>query len=754
MKKEAAINFQLDESQKRALETLAAKLVTAAERLAHQTEIQKRAVPSSEFSNTFGVFGPRGAGKSTVLYQFYAACEQDRPDLPLKRENLRQLLVIPSLDCSVVPATLEPGSAMLLHLQRFLEKYLVKKPGIEQASALKDELKRLLSMYVRTSKEYHELCLDIASSPQDFGDRVVDAARERFELKDALGDWLKKTLEATDHRAIVMLLDDFDLIPADESRRWLGSLLDELHQHRLLFVLTADVHRLEHLAWDPRAEMDDKTGRALLHKTIPSQNRIVLEPWSSTARREYPNQEGKETLSQRMRRFFDKYPARGALLLHLLPRWPRGVVNLYDSLPEVPLVEDVSEQKKDKNADPDCREIRLFLSLLATCREEPLLARRLDETDLSGWVEELRFAKKALSAEDWNATVEAACERVAPEPGELHVLRGLEPLTAAGNDRGKPRPRRELVVFIPGLDTRGGSGIPSGPDPLRHGELWAAPLRDAHRQDQPLWAELLLNLGFVAWEGGGGEDAARNRVRFLESWKPAASRLAEARLRLQLSKEVLRELSERQHEDLSALLFWISSKSRRDPENARVEIGWPPLLQALRGERDPLQPKKLAELMIDLSDIHGDPPEIGSAAVLDLIPDQLWAMVLLIDGLDRCPWELFSARRVLDVTIYLGLAGAFLHSAYAYALRRTGTRGTKKLKPVQDDLVGMLEKRNPRPWRALQEDELAGKVQEFFRENPGLGQGDDSLSRAARSFLDSKVYRALRSFVLDQEHGG
>lgn len=360
-------------------------------------------------------------------------------------QDIQDFLILPPLDCSLVAENVEPGTAILIHLWRTLQQEYSRL--IQNNEEFFAKLPDLAATYSRTAKPYHELCVELSASPGDYGNYVVEGVSERFELPGRFRVWLGKFLDMVGYHSVVILLDDFDLVPAQEVRRWLLSLLDELHQSRLFFVLTADFYRLQHLSWDPEAEFDDKTGRALLDKLLPSQNCIRLSGWTPFERHYFPRleddglpvQDDEGCLANRVRPF-GEYGAQShyrqqVLLMQLLPQWPRGIINLYRTLEE-----NFSSGSGASIGEARARE---FFSALATSRGEPLLARKLLEESLDSWIEKWQFIEDVpLSVEDWSSNVAAALERasldgqpeatVLPHEKVLRPIRGLSP----------PRPRR------------------------------------------------------------------------------------------------------------------------------------------------------------------------------------------------------------------------------------------------------------------------------------------------------------------------
>ncbi|MBI4515092.1 MAG: hypothetical protein HY699_04660 [Deltaproteobacteria bacterium] len=718
---------QLTPQQENALTQLHERLVSVA---AGYAEEEKTQVERTD--NSFGILGARGSGKSTILAKLYEK---------LATAKKPELYPLEAIDCSVLPPEIAPGTAVLLRLKHCVEKDLRELQG--RGEKLLSDLDELVGRYTRLEQSYRDLCLEISSSTEDYSYFVVRGLTERSDLREKLSNWLKEALQHLKRHAFVALLDDFDLVPAEEVRRWLRGLLDELCQTRLLFVLTADFHRLEHLSWDPKAEVDDVTGRHLLLKLLPPERRVSLEEWLPEDRRRFP-----PNLRPEERRLWDilkpfvtsKENGNGegtleALTATLLPPWPRGLRNLYHTLTAQP---------------PPRGHGRSFLSLLATCRGESLLARRIDETELEQWVGMLKFPDHHLTREQWSEMVEAARTRATPQNIEsLRPLRDLVPVPTSedlktllpavqGDERAAPPIAIELDAW---------SRNPAWRDPLRHDRLRVLPLRDAADAAQPLWAELLIDRGLTY--------SARNRATFTDTWAPAHRRLSRAHLAVAATTETLRRFFDNPLVvKARASLLWLHRPADK-PEC--VQIGWPPLLDALRGARDPLSSDLLADLLIDTAALEGELPKIGDEKTLLLLPDELWATILLVDALERCPWSTLSAPSDWDVETYIGLAAAFVRTAYFFALHTTGQTVSSHLSKAQCDLLEVLETRDPatllRPSgdarSQSRQERLLALLKSLFNDQPSplLKNRNDALSRAARAYLGSPIYTSVAALL-------
>lgn len=726
-----------------------------------------------EFSNIFGIFGPRGAGKSTLLYELYRHATAN---------DLKPFKVLEPLDCSNVHEDIEPGMGILLHLLPVLRSSntCFENRKAKESERLEKILKELVSTYSYLTDHHKELRLDLASSPQRFARDLVEDVENRLNLAKDVASLMDEVAAHLDVKVIVVPLDDFDLVKTGGNiRRWFYSMLDELHQVRLFFVVTADFHRLEHLIYDPETELDDETSRAILHKILPWQNRISLDDWKSESQRHFVHlstgAEKEDTLGVLLRESLDTRRDLLPLVFQLLPSWPRGLVNLYDTL-----YSEIREpHHPEKGLASLSTDFPRFLRLLATCRGEPILMRRIEERGLEEMDKLLGSTPRNLPPEDWRETVAASCQRC-QDSQELRPIRGLQPISwsadvsASHIQRGEASSRRRVQPPLGAgrllvLGSR--EHDPAWQDPLRHDELWSHPLRDADETAQAFWTELLLTASFQADTHFkvDTDRAVRNRLSFFDNWGPASSRLEEARMwAVLIPVEVRHFFDDYEHCNLRPVLYWLCWDL---PENEHwkdtgltVEIGWPSLLDGLRRKRDPLLTRMLSELHLDTRSISGDLPPVSPQDALGLIPDQVWAMVLLVDGLHRCPWSAFSARLGWHLPTYLMLAGVLVQGAYLHAMNQADLLEEDQLLPPQELLVEVLDKRDasylllgePREGRYVDEESHEEKVFERLAAilecplpttSKDGSSRDDPLTKAARSFMELAPYRALRDLA-------
>lgn len=412
---------KLSAIQEQALEELTAKIAAIAEKDPSGGLATPVHEPSQ--SNVLGIPGVRGAENRPCSWSFTTAGLL-RPWGATRTGTRACFCCAHSTVRSYRPV--RSRARVLLHLEGELRGLHRHEQDKTLEKWLK-ELERLIDRYTRVEESYRELCLELASSPGDYSHYVTDGLRERFDLRRDLAGWLSAVLKHMKRTFFVVLLDDFDLVPAEEARRWFASLLDELRQPRMMFVVTADFYRLEHLSFNPRTEFDDKTGRALLAKLLPGQNRVSLERWKIDSRKDFkPDPDDSDTLWDLVKRAIDGTDLPEPLVASLLPARPRGLVDFYLSLVRGLASED--------------RTVHL-LHLLATSRNESLLARLVAETKPEDWVQALRFAEEDISVEDWRTLIDAAASRL-QATGEAQPLRHLRPVARSRVcSKCRPAPR-------------------------------------------------------------------------------------------------------------------------------------------------------------------------------------------------------------------------------------------------------------------------------------------------------------------------
>ncbi|MGH8476259.1 MAG: hypothetical protein ACRER2_10915 [Methylococcales bacterium] len=186
------------------------------------------------------------------------------------------------------------------------------------------------------------------------------------------------------------------------------------------------------------------------------------------------------------------------------------------------------------------------------------------------------------------------------------------------------------------------------------------------------------------------------------------------------------------------------------PPGSIIEIGWEPLLDALRGARDPLLSEPLAELLIDTGTLGGELPPAESDQALALLPERLWALLLLVDALDRCLWAALSGPLGWRLTTYPGLAAAFVRSSYVHAIKASyGNDHAFALSEPQNEFVKMLAQRDPKQLLELEEEDVIAKLRTLFHDGlqDSLPNLNHPLACAMLEFLELSVYPSVVDLI-------
>lgn len=778
---------------------------------------------SWEYPNVFALVGPRGAGKSSQLRALMGELQQPRSrghrhGGGASGSHDRSVQVLEPIDCSSLPPGIEPGAAVLQQLAA-----LVKPTAREEAPTslypsfaggsgmslgkerpLYEELTTLSGHHALLGREFRQLCAELATSGEEYGQEIARGMARRLRLHADISRALERLCGQLGIAAVVIPLDDFDLVPGDSIRTWMHTLLDEMHQRRLIFVLTADFERLEHTGLDREAQIDDKTGRALFAKLLPEAHRVELFAWPFKERKEF------KTFRERMKSTSSDGAAPGRtgiasplplwcllhealpdalkgqfwLLLSLLPPWPRGLVDLYRSLTQL-------KQEEKAELSEDEKAARL-LGLLASTRGETLLARQLKTASgLHALVTQFSWTDGALPH---------STERtVQPAPGNptRKLARVLEPGTDELPNRGttnKPKVNQpgllwqqtleaidqgstqaspdeisEPLLPVPGLapPVVSASSRPSvsslmhdplWEDPLRHDELSVNALRDALNADRDLWAEMLLNVELTRFP--------YRRYEWLQEWPLVRGRLTTASLELKFNHQVISRFFELEGSRVLPLLPWFQWKPDLTSglTAIHVSIGWNPLLDAAYDLRD-VWPSSLMELLLlpqNLrSPVEGPPDEADSAAQaqrlmalapqhrpgLKLLPGEVRSILLLLDGLKRGPWSAYGrGGQGWELLSYIRLAALIVRGAFLFALVRSKLLDREQLDPSNHRLY--IQFIQDSPLLGFDADDIdrlvdeLGQAPEPLRTIPAIHHAHP-LFKAAQSYFEAPCHRAL-----------
>lgn len=673
--------------------------------------------------NLIGIIGPRGSGKSTVIAALPAAIQSID-------DNRRNLCVLPVIDCSGVPVEVPPGLVVIERMRELVENLHGEDDQAEaKRKKLIERLRRIAQTQVGMSQHFHTLNVELSSSPEDYSEYVVTGVHQRLKLREELRDALEDLYDLNGTRAVVAILEDFDLIPGDHVRRWFQAFLDEFQQTRLYLVATADLHRLEYLSLDRERQFDEQTGRAIVAKILPPHRRIRMPelslgdqlgfrpferrsdpPAPETASRPYsgslcsvrpvPSTTSPPSPIHRSARaprdddgptdgrtlgalieawFEDTSKFRGRdVLLSLLPTHPRGLRALWHTL-------ETRLDERDPQVDPieEGRRREMFLSMLATARGEALLARRLDEEPVLHILRAIEL-EGSTAPERWGETWIAAQLRDHDRCAPLGALRLREVKRGAGQ-----RADGEAVEL---------RHDPQWENPIRKDHLRLAPLRDSPEFAHPYWLEALADEAMRRSSDATRDARARYtanvhvpdfRTELVERWEALRTRVQSACFRVAFHPSALQLELHEMGDSFRQLVHWIhwergaapderkdtsrevdkreSSEPKDAPESPIVlEIGWYPLYRVIRGERSFWPTALLSEMGLNLRMRPDARLEVPST---EFLPDRMRSLVLFVDALERCPWAAFSRlENRWPLWLWIRLAAAFVRAAYTDAL--------------------------------------------------------------------------------------
>jgi len=155
-------------------------------------------------------------------------------------------------------------------------------------------------------------------------------------------------------------------------------------------------------------------------------------------------------------------------------------------------------------------------------------------------------------------------------------------------------------------------------------------------------------------------------------------------------------------------------------------------------------------LLIDTGSLGGNLPPAQVDQALALLPERLWALLLLVDALDRCPWAALSGPLGWRLATYLGLAAAFVRSSYAHAIKTSREDDDPlRFSKEQTDFIEMLDQRDPRSLLSLHEEDVLERLCALFADGfKDLLQGQDNpLARAALAYLDLPIYTSVVDLI-------
>lgn len=642
---------------------------------------QARRDIEDDWSQVFAFVGPRGSGKSTLLREvgrLVANPARARGDVH----------VVPSLDCTALPARIPPPAAVLMRIasdEQLWQRNKEAQPGASEH--LRNELKSLAGAHVKAGASYRDLCQELSTAPDEFPEYLMEGVQARFALRSAVASCLASVVDLARVKLLLVGLDDFDLVPTRSLVRWRAALLETLRQPHLAFVLTADVLRLERSTIEDKEPLDAATAQAVWTKLLPPRNRVAVPGLDRDWRQFRPAwAQDASPLTTRLDRWMKgARPWLRPLVEQLVPRRPRGLVHLHESLSPT-------------------GEFDALLLILAACRSDDAVSRIISSAREHGVARLLGNLRKRSAGhrETWAQVVAASAPAADDED-----LAPLRPLALRGDALGSVR------------------------DP----------------KARAFWTELLVDVAL---------DRPVERGALLERWDLLRERSTQACFSVTLQPNEWASLLESSQR---ALLPWIAwSTSQDEDPSAVLAIGWAPLVAHLR-QTSPAWPTGLLQMLrVGPVNLHGDLALRGPATDLAILPASVRSIVLLIDALSRCPWQVLSGPRLgWQPMTYLQLAALMVRTAFVRALRVGCTnlgQATQAMQAVYDDhgpLLEVLERSDPwLPQRAgdhsLAEVNALSLPHHF--DDRGLRAAlqqcpHHPLIDAALAYLDLPAYRAL-----------
>ena len=109
-------------------------------------------------------------------------------------------------------------------------------------------------------------------------------------------------------------------------------------------------------------------------------------------------------------------------------------------------------------------------------------------------------------------------------------------------------------------------------------------------------------------------------------------------------------------------------------------------------------------------------------------------------------------RRLWGLTTYLGLAAGLVKTAYAYALLGEQPSPAPAETCRLNQWVAALRDRNASLWLGMSEVELVAALRDLFdpASDRWLSEQKGPLGEAARSYVESKVYRCTHDLLLQR----
>lgn len=639
-------------------------------------------------SNCAGVFGRRGSGKTTVLVEVLHR---------LAAQKTGWTVLARPLDLSYAPREFPHGLTVLHWLHEEL-RGLASAPRTQDAAKAFQQAAR---SYFRGADGFNKLVQDRAISAEHYAQAAASEIRMRLRLWADIRDWLDAQAWAMNTRGFVVAVDDLDLAPANAHHSMVWSLLDELHQDRLFFVLAGDLGRLERRLAEEDAgarrrgagELDAQAASDLVYKVLPQVDRAELEPWPVLQRAAFPpNSVPDRSIGGRAARM-GLSPVLRRHLNALLPEWPRGLENV---------LRELAQRARDELADSTSpRDLNLdLLSFLAEASFDFDLARSLRRRPLAEWAPVFAWRESGTTT--------------------LATWQILDRRLQGGDD---------LPELLPDPQT---SELPLGLSSVR-------------------WAEVLVDLALHA--------GSLSPLRWLLRVPWAQARLGQCEVQLDRTEDSVDRAFDSEPLAMLATLYWLrwTASPGKQRSIGRFAIGFWPVLQWLVGDRrlwpggmeeEVWSPNRLAARVVEAD--KGDGKALGAvlgdaqaAEIPALLPHEARRLLAQVDALARQPWaalnEVEAAAGPHDL--------ARLAATLAYRAFRSRVIELQ----VSEDLA--TERLSTRLVTVVQEGRALGPadITDAFTkvriqaeaDVQELGERQDDPSAALRAFLQAPWFRGL-----------
>ena len=382
---------------------------------------------------TFGLFGSRGSGKTTALE--YICAE-------LVGEQCSGIhLCWPPLDCATLTADVPFSVSLASYLLEDLKNYVDPDPDPRTAPSRmpRSSKRRILEDFLLRDKEFRELRLSLAVTSSEYENMALQEIEARRGINKKMAHWFNVELPEVmpeDYECILVPLEDVDLVPKGLCSQMLTTFLHDFSDERLLFIIVADPDHLTTRLDKESVGLSGATSERLLAKLIPHSHRFSLDLWAvqdvwgseeQSSFRPLKTHDEKFTLRQLFEKLITqrKWPCHAEDFSMLVPRFPRGLTDLYRRLHQVstPLAE-ISRPGVGAKSDVESS-LLTVLEILAQSRGEEDVARKLPLRSLDWWAARFLFSLENAKTTTWSHVVAESLSDApiwALEPGKVRPL--------------------------------------------------------------------------------------------------------------------------------------------------------------------------------------------------------------------------------------------------------------------------------------------------------------------------------------------